>query len=549
MEHLRGNRWLTLLIISIGFLMILIDTTIVNVSIPTIIKDLNANLSDIEWIISGYALSFAALLITFGRLGDMYGRRLFFIIGLIVFTVSSFFSGEAGSASTLIIARLFQGVGGAIISPATLSIISSSFKGRERALAFGIWGAVAGIAVAIGPILGGWFTTYYTWRWIFRVNIPIGIIGILAAWLIITESRVPHTKRLDLSGMVTSTIGFFFLVFGLIEGQNYGWILQKKPLSIGGLTWNHHTSFIFWSFIISIVFLVVFFLIQYYKTKRHLSPAVDLAFFQFRSFRYGLVAIGVISLGEFSSLFTMPIFLQSVKGFTPLHSGYAVLPLAITTFIAAPLSARVVNRIGTKWVISLGIFIEFLGLLLLGRLHADTAYTALIPGFIVLGAGIGLAIAQNTQVILSEVPVQESGSASGILNTVRQVGSALGIAIIGAVLASQLSANVTTQLNAVPNLPSGIKDQITSTVDASGVSASTEAPAYALPAPSAQVQNNPVLLARFRQQEARVLSEVKNGINNALADSIAASIRVGSWFVLLGALLSLLIPNVKPHRE
>jgi len=210
MQKIKQNRWVTLMIICIGFLIILIDTTVVNVSIPTIIKELHATLSDIEWIISGYALSFAALLITFGRLGDVYGRRTMFLLGLFVFALASFFSGEAQTAQVLIFARLFQGIGGAMISPATLSILSSSFKGKDRAVAFGIWGAVAGIAVAIGPILGGYFTTYWSWRWIFRINIPICLIGIIAAFFFIENTKETIKQKLNLKANRINEYGFVY---------------------------------------------------------------------------------------------------------------------------------------------------------------------------------------------------------------------------------------------------------------------------------------------------------------------------------------------------
>ncbi|MEI6478052.1 MAG: MFS transporter [bacterium] len=552
MNTLRGNRWASLAILSIGFLMILLDTTIVNVSIPTIIRDLSASLSDLEWVISGYALSFAALLITFGRLGDLYGRRNLFVGGLAVFTIASFFSGEATSSSTLIIARLFQGVGGAMISPATLSIISSTFKGRERATAFGIWGATAGIAVALGPILGGYFTTYQTWRWIFRVNIPIGILAIIATYLIVEESKEPKDHRIDVPGMVTSTLGFFFLVFALIEGQTYGWWSQAKAFSAGGFGWDHSgLSIIGLSFILSAVFLAIFGIIEYIKTKAKLGPAINIDFFKLASFRYGLVAIAVISLGEFSSLFTLPIFLQSIKGMTPLHSGIATLPLAVAVMIAAPLSAKLVNRIGSKWVITTGISAEFLGIFLLSRLNLDTEYTSLLLPLAILGAGIGLAISQNTQVILSEINPQEAGSASGILNTVRQVGSALGIAVIGAVLAHQFNANLPGRVNAVPNLPEAAKQSIVSQVAARGTGDTGQAQeATAIfPAPSEEVANNSVALAEYQRQARKVSDDLTTAFHGALADAIASAMRVGSLFVLLGALCSLLIPNVKQRRE
>jgi EmrB/QacA subfamily drug resistance transporter len=555
MPTFTKNRWLSLAVLLIGFFMILVDTTIVNVSIPTIIKDLHTNLSDVEWIISGYSLTFAALLITFGRFGDLYGRKKLFIAGLALFTIASVFSGEAQTASALIMARLLQGVGGAMISPATLSIISSTFRGKDRAVAFGMFGAISGIAAAIGPVAGGWLTTYHSWRWIFRVNIPIGIIGIILASLFVAESKAEQGEKVDISGMITSSFGFFFLVFGLIEGQNYGWIKPVKDFVVGSYTWSaasHSLSIIAISFILSLIFLGSFIAIQRYKTFHDLSPAVNLHLFAFKTFRYGLIAIAIIALGEFSSLFTLPIFLQSIRGYTPLQSGYATLPLALSIMVGAPLSATIVNRLGSKRVITAGITLEAIGLLLFSRLNADSTYATLVPGLIVLGFGIGLAISQNTQVILSEIDPRQSGSASGTLNTVRQIGTALGIAVIGAVLAHQASVRIPDQIRSANLTPLTfeVQNKIANTAGSNSTSytGSQDTAQYA-PTPPADIQNNPQALIGYNQQITNVETTLRHSIDIGLSQSIAFAIRVGAAFIALGALLSLLIPNVQAHKN
>lgn len=544
------NRWVTLAIVLIGFFMILIDTTVVNVSIPTIIRDLGASISDVEWIVSGYALSFAALLITFGRLGDLYGRKLMFMLGLAVFTVASFFSGEAASTGTLIVARLFQGVGGAMLSPSVLSIISGEFRNRERALAFGAFGAVSGIGVAVGPILGGWLTTYYSWRWVFRINIPIGIIGILLAALVIRQTKDDHGKPVDILGMITSSLGFFFLVFGLIEGQVYGWLKPTTDFVLGSFTWaaTQPISIIAISFILGFILLSTFVVSQIIKTKNGTSPAVDTSFFKHKTYRYGLIAIAIIALGEFSSLFSLPIFLQNVLGFSPLQSGYGLLPLAIGAFVAAPISAIFVNRFGSKVVISTGIALEATGILLLSMIHADTTYRTLIPALSLLGIGIGLAIAQNTQVILSEIDPRESGSASGVLNTIRQVGTAFGIAIIGAVLAHQTAVRIPDQIRAanLPALPDSFKEQIATAASTSSSSYSGGGSFNQLQiTPPAALQNDPAALAVFDKQVAETKTNLTKAVNTGLSDSIGNAIRFGSIFMIIGVFLSLFIPNVK----
>jgi EmrB/QacA subfamily drug resistance transporter len=549
------SRWLALAVLLIGFFMILLDSTIVNVSIPTIIKELHANLSQVEWIISGYALSFAALLITFGRLGDLYGRKKLFMLGLAVFTIASIFSGEATNPTTLIAARLFQGVGGAMLSPATLSIISSTFRDRERALAFGAFGAVSGIASAIGPILGGWITTYYSWRWIFRVNIPIGIVGLVLAWLIVTDSKAEKSEKLDISGMITSGFGFFFLVFALIEGQTYGWLKPANDFVLGGFTWasSRSISIIPICFALSLAFLISFMVIQSIKTRRKASPAVNVSFFKSGAFKYGLVAIAIIALGEFSTLFTLPIFLQSVKEFSPLKSGYGFLPLALSAMIGAPLSALMVNKIGTKWVITTGITLEAIGLILLTRINADISYIMLVPGLVVFGFGLGLAISQNTQVILSEINPIHAGSASGVLNTVRQVGTALGIAIIGAVLANQASVKIPNQIRTadLPGISSDVREQIIAKAGANGSSYTTgniDVSSFT-PTIPANIAQNPIFVAQYNAEIAQTTKNLRKAIDVGLSDSIATSVKVGAAFMILGALSSLLIPNVLAKKE
>jgi len=548
------RRWITLAIVLIGFMMILIDTTVVNVSIPTIINDLHASLSQIEWVISGYSLSFAALLITFGRLGDMYGRKRFFILGLALFGAASLLCGEASTPGTLIAARLVQGIGGAVISPTVLSIISSTFKGRERATAFGLFGAVTGVAVALGPVLGGYFTTYYTWRWIFRINIPIAVAGIILSMLYVQESKDTHRQKLDISGMVTSALASLFLVFGLIEGATYGWWHQVagSTFSIGSLTWptSAPLSVIPFMFILGVIFLALFLYIQSVKTRRNAGPAVDFNLMQLKSFRYGLIAIAVIALGEFSSLFTLPIFLQSVHGFTALQTGIGTLPLAFAAMVAAPTSAFLVNKIGSKRVVTTGITIEFLGLFLFSFLKYNSTYLSLVPAYVILGLGIGLAVAQNTQVTLSEVQPRQAGAASGVLNTIRQLGTAFGIAIVGAVLTSRLATTLPQQIDTVNNLPQSAKTAIINVANASGVSAEGTTPQISVSStPPAAITNDPAALATYNQEQEQVGKDVQTAISKSLTQSIDAGIRTGALFVAIGALLSLLIPNIKHEKD
>ncbi len=539
------SKWIILLILIIGLFMTLIDATAVNVSIPTIIKDLNASLPDVEWIISGYSITFAAFLIVSGRIGDLYGRRNMFILGVFLFGFTSFLSSEASNISVLIIARLFQGVAGAIISPNVLSIISSTFKGKDRSIAFGSFGATSGIAVALGPILGGFFTTYYSWRWIFRLNIPLSILGIILAFIFIPDKQEKLKEKLDIPGLITSSIGLLLLVFSLIEGQTYGWITSKTNFSILGYNYTGHTSIILYSLILSGIFLILFIYIQYIKSKKNLEPAIDLSFFRFRTYRYGLIAISIISLGEFSALFTLPIYLQIVRGLNALQSGLLTLPLAFGALVAAPIAAFGVNKIGTKIIVSSGIFLEGLGIFLVSNISPNMKLYTLLPALLILGLGIGLAISQNTQVILSEIPHNKSGSASGVLNTIRQVGSSMGVALIGAILSAGLSTNVQNNLNKISNVPSSVKTQIISEINSNNFSTST----VSMPSVPLQIRENKYLYQKYIQEEETIGNNIKNAVDDGITTSISNSIRFASIFLLLGFILSLFIPNIKGHED
>ena len=332
------NRWYALIVITLSLAIVIIDNTVLNVSIPYMLRDLGTNLSSIEWVISGYALTIATILITVGRLGDMVGRKRIFIIGIVIFAIGSFIGSTATEVTTLIIGRaIIQAVGAAMALTSALSLIASDFHGRERALAFGIWGAIAGVSVSIGPLLGGYLTTYYSWQWSLRINVIIAIIAIIGS-VFIRESKGEHGKRFDWTGTVLSGLGFFSLVFAFIEGQRYGWFAPNETFSLFGYSWPFQAvSVIPFIFASSIVFLALFVMAERRLERRNGSPILKMSLFRNRGFSIGLATLGVLAFGQFGLFFMMPIYLENVIGLDAFQTGIIFLPASISIFITAAL--------------------------------------------------------------------------------------------------------------------------------------------------------------------------------------------------------------------
>ncbi len=474
-ESGRG-RWLGLAMLSLGVAMIIVDVTIVNVSVPTIIGDLGLQATQAEWINTSYALVFAALLVTLGRLGDQRGRRQMYLLGLVVFIIASVIAGFSGSGTMLIAARLLQGVGGAMILPSTQSILNTNFRGHDRAIAFGIFGAVIGGMAALGPLLGGWFTTNLSWHWSFFINVPIGIIAILGTLRYIGESRDPDAQAgFDLPGFVLITAGLGAFIFGLIEGNTFGWWAPKQPFEVLGWTWPlENVSVIPFAIGFGIVALGLFAWVELRRARAGKFFLFDFDLWRFPAFRYGNLAGTIVSLGEFGLLFVLPLFLQAVLGLSAFDTGLIFVSLAIGAFIAAPIAAQLANRYGPRRTVSLGMALEAVGILAV-TLLLGTTVTGLqlaLPLFI-YGVGVGLATAQLTSVTLSDIPMERSGLASGANSTMRQIGSALGIAILGTILFVSLGNGVRSELAGVPGLPPAAGESIATAMETSGGQALT----------------------------------------------------------------------------
>ena len=415
------RRWWTLASVAFALFMIMLDNTIVNVALPAIQRDLGIGVSELEWVVTGYALSFAVLMLTGGKLADMLGRRRIFLVGLAVFTLSSFFCGLAGSAELLIAARVVQGVGSAFMMPATLSIITATFPPKERGTALGIWAGVSAMALAIGPLVGGLITEHIGWNWIFYVNVPVGLLGIVAARVIIRESRdTSHEQRLDLPGLIASGVALFALVFALIEANSYGW----TSATILGL------------FALALVAGAAFVALE----LRQRLPMFDMSLFRNPTFVGANTVALLVSLAMFGVFFFISLYMQNVLGYSAVRAGASFLPMTLLIIVVAPLAGRASDRLGSRWLMAGGMTLVSLCLVVFAQLDAGSAYWSLLPGMILGGVGMAVTMTPMTAAALSSVPVDKAGVGSGMLNTFRQVGGALGIAVMGAILASESSS-------------------------------------------------------------------------------------------------------------
>jgi EmrB/QacA subfamily drug resistance transporter len=413
----ENKKWWTLAAVAFGLFMIMLDNTIVNVALPAIEHSLHMSISSLEWIVTAYALTFAALLITGGKLGDMFGRRKMFIVGLVVFTLASLACGLAPSAGFLIGARAVQGIGAALMNPATLSIITATFPPKERGQAIGIWAGVSALALAIGPLLGGLIVDNINWHWIFYVNVPVGIVGIVVSYFFITESRdTTHEQSIDLPGLVTSGASLLALSYALIEGNKHGW---TSPEILG-------------LFAGAAVLLAVFILLE----MRQRLPMLDLSLFKIGSFVGANLVAMLVSLGMFGVFFFISLYVQNVLGYSPTKAGAIFLPMTILIILVAPIAGKLSDRIGSRWLMGAGMTIVGVSLLLYQRIGLHTGFWSLLPQLMLGGLGMALTMSPMTSAAMGSVPVDKAGVGSGVLNSFRQMGGSLGIALMGAILLS-----------------------------------------------------------------------------------------------------------------
>jgi EmrB/QacA subfamily drug resistance transporter len=517
-----------MLFIGLGIAMVIMDTTIVNVSLPSIIDELDISSLDSEWIQAIYSLVFAALLIIFGRLGDRFGRRRLFVLGAIVFALASILAATTQTGEALIAARAIQGVGGAMMSPTSLSLINATYRGKRRTVAFAIYGSVIGGMAAVGPLLGGYLTENFSWRWSFGINIPVAIAIVVGSLLIVPESRDDEMNPgTDVLGAVLSAVGIGMLVFGLIEGRSYGWWTAERDISLLGTTWPEGgLSPVPVALAISLVSLVGLWFVEAHRARTGRAVIIDVRLFRIGSFGWGSFAALIVALGEFGILFSLPLFLQSALGYTAFSAGALLATLAVGAFIAGPTTAPLAARTSPRTVARLGMGFEIIGIVGLGlSISTSTPAWEMAMWLVVYGLGVGYASAQLTGVILADVPVRQSGQASGTQSTARQVGSALGTAVLGTVLFVGLANDTETRVAQVEGVTAEQAAQVAQVVE--------ESAGTAIPGIAAKEGGQPIA----------------DAASEAFADSVSRTAFVAGGFVALGLAATLLLPPARKEED
>jgi EmrB/QacA subfamily drug resistance transporter len=426
---LYRRRWWALAVLCLSLVVIGMDNTILNVTLPTLARDLQATGSELQWIVDSYILVFAGLLLTMGALGDRFGRKRTLNVGLLVFVVGSVASAFAGSPESLIASRAAMGIGAALIMPSTLSIIANAFPSTERGRAIGVWAGVAGLGIILGPVIGGWLLERFWWGSVFLVNVPVVVVAILAGWPLVPESRDPRATPLDPLGAGLSIAALVTLVYGIIEAPDNGWT-DPAILGLFGVAAVLSAAFIWWEL-----------------HAEH--PMLRIEFFRNPRFSAASGAIMLVFFALFGSVFLLTQHLQFVLGYTPLEAGVRILPLA-TLIVAAPLSARIVERIGTKVVVFAGLLTVSASLWLLSTVDVASGFGTVAASLAILGIGMGFTMAPATESIMGSLPLAKAGVGSAMNDTTRQIGGALGVAVLGSILASSYGAAIEPALRGAP---------------------------------------------------------------------------------------------------
>jgi EmrB/QacA subfamily drug resistance transporter len=416
------RKWWTLIAVSVGIFMLLMDITIVNVALPDIQRELHASFDELQWVVNAYALSLAALLLTAGSIADLLGRRRLFAIGLVIFTVASLTCGLSSGATMLNVARAVQGIGGATMLATSLALIASAFHGRDRGVAFGVYGAVIGAAVAVGPVVGGALTSGIGWEWIFFVNVPIGLIALAVALTQVEESRDPHARRVDWLGLLTFSGGLFLLVYGLTQANEAGWGSTRIVACLGG----------------AVLLLALFVLVERLQER----PMLDLELLRVPAFAGVSLVTFAVAAAMFAMFLFLTLYIQDVLGYDPLQAGLRFLPISLISFVVAPFAGRLTVRVPVRLLLSGGLALVAAGLAWMSTVDAGSGWTVLLPGFMIAGVGIGLANPAIASTAVGVVPHARAGMASGFNNTCRQVGLATGIAALGAVFQHALTSRL-----------------------------------------------------------------------------------------------------------
>ncbi|MCH6231154.1 MFS transporter [Microbacterium sp. CFH 31415] len=515
-------RWWGLAAISLGVALIIMDATIVSVAMPDIISSLDLSTTQVQWVQEVYTLVFAALLMVWGTMSDRIGRRRLLVIGLLLFVGASILCAFAPTGTWLIAARALQGVGGSMILPTTLALLNATFRGSERGIAFAVWGSTIGSMAAVGPVLGGWLTTAFSWHWAFWINVPFGILVIIGVLICVPESRQHDTARFtDWIGAAASIVGFGMLVFALIEGRSYGWweASETAPVSLGGF------SIIPVLFALAVVVLGALVLRERSRVAAGRSVLLDVTLFRIPTFSNGNVTALTVSLGEFGLILSLPLWFQYVLGMDALQAGLALLPLAVGSFVASGSVHSLSKRLSAVQMVRLGILLEIVSLAVMALLIRPDSSTWVtgVPLFF-YGMGVGFATAQLTQLILVDVPLDKSGQASSTQSTARQVGSALGIAILGTALFTTLRAGTEWRLSDEIAADPAIGRLVDGVADSAG-------------ALIAQLAENPATVA------------IADAAREALTQGVAVAAWVGIAALVVGLLTTIPLGRRKAEAE
>lgn len=510
--HDDRRSWQILIVLCLSVFMLLLDTTVVNVAQVKIKDSLGASLTEIQWILDSYILAFAVLLLSFGRLGDIYGRKKLFMLGMAIFTAASVLCGASewlgdrtgiSGVYLLIIFRVLQGVGGAFMMPQSLSLLTVNFPAEKRGAALGIWGSVVALGAIIGPVIGGLIVTDYAWPWIFLINLPVGLIALFLVHRIVPESTDPlASRKIDWTGVVISGVGIFCLVFACIEGNRLGW---TNPWILG-------------LFLVSTVLLGFF----VWWERRVPDPIVKIELFRNRNFTVASIIAMVVSFGMLGIFFPMTLFLQEVLGFSPIKAGLTMTPMSLMILVGAPISGRLSDRIGARWLLCSGTALMAVGILFIIRqTSTSTTASSLAPALIVTGIGMGMTFSPMTAAAMRDVPPRVAGSASGVLNTTRNIGQVLGIAILGSVLQTRMGMHTENGLG-----PLGLDSNTTARVK------------------DLASQN------QFAQIAELIPVDQIGAVTNVLKESFVMALHntffVGAVACGIAALLALLIRNPRP---
>jgi EmrB/QacA subfamily drug resistance transporter len=423
----QNRKWWTLGAMCFALFMIMLDNTVVNVALPSIQKDLGASISGLEWTINGYTLSFAVLLATGGRLGDIFGRRRMFLFGVVIFALSSATAGLAPDSTSLVISRVVQGVGAALMMPATLSIITDAFPASERGKAMGMWAGVSALALAVGPVLGGFLTEHVSWRAIFYLNIPVAVGAVTASLFAVRESRDTTVGReVDYAGVGILTATLTSLVLALVEGNSWGWGSAEIVALLAGAA------------IGAVLFVVV--------ELRVKTPMVEFRFFADRNFLGAVVVALIVSFAMLGVFFFLALYMQDILGYSPLEAGVRFLPSTLMIVGVAPVAGRMADRFGPRWLIAVGLTLVAASLYTFSSIAVDSSYLDLLPGFMLLGIGIAMTMSPMTSAAMNAVAVEKAGIASGVLSMFRMVGGSLGVAVTGAIFQGLVTSRLSSML-------------------------------------------------------------------------------------------------------